>query len=41
MLYLCPPEYMYHIPYSLCDELRSSLTQDLLGQTCVQVAGAL
>jgi len=36
MQYLCPSEYMYHIPYSLCEELWSSLTQDLLRPTCVQ-----
>jgi hypothetical protein len=36
MQYLCPSEYMSHIPYSLCEELCPSLTQDLLGQTYVQ-----
>ncbi len=41
MQYLCPLDYMYHIPYSLCEELCSSLTQDLLGWTCVQEPRAL
>jgi hypothetical protein len=38
---LCPLEYIYHIPYSLCEELCSSLTQDLLGRTCIQEPWAL
>jgi hypothetical protein len=39
MQYLCPSEYMYHI--CLCEELCSSLTEDLLGRTCVQEPWAL
>jgi hypothetical protein len=41
MQYLCPSDYIYHIPYPLCEELCSSLTQDLLGRTCVQEPRAL